>query len=158
MLWKQNITQIVNFFNASLGSHLPFTWRSIWCLRGLFEPSIGWRVRNGKSINIWNKDWPPGPRHVKITWQNININFTIVANLINYEQITWRLEVLRKLFDEEQANIIHTIPIAGVDIKDIGVWKGDNTGVYSAKRWYKWLFKERTTQMQKEVTLQPMIL
>ncbi|KAH1031985.1 hypothetical protein J1N35_044159 [Gossypium stocksii] len=107
-----------------------------------------------KSINIWNEAWLLGHGHGKITCQNININFIIVVDLINSEQNIWRSKVLRKLFDEEQANKIHTILIAGVDIKDIRDWKGDNTRVHSAKRGCKWLFKEDTTQMQNEVTLQ----
>ncbi|KAA3486767.1 reverse transcriptase [Gossypium australe] len=94
------------FLNAILGSHPSFSWRSIWCARGLLKVDMGWRVGNGKSINLWKEAWLPGSGQGKIIGQNNNINFTIVSDLINSKQITWRSEVLRKLFDEEQANII----------------------------------------------------
>ncbi|PPD87346.1 hypothetical protein GOBAR_DD15732 [Gossypium barbadense] len=51
-----------------------------------------------------------------------------------------------------------TILVVGVDIKDARVWRGDNTGLYSAKSGYKWLNKEDTTILQRDITLPPMDL
>lgn len=143
-----------DFLNASLGSHPSYAWRSIWNARGLLEAGMGWWVGNDKSTNIWNEAWLLRPSQGIITGQNINVNFTTVANLINFEQTTWSLKALRKLFDEEKTNRIQTIPIARVNIKEVRVWRGDNTGVYSAKSGHKWLLKENTRQMQWDVMLQ----
>ncbi|KAK5819441.1 hypothetical protein PVK06_024441 [Gossypium arboreum] len=90
------------FLKASLGSHPSYTWRSIWSARGLLEEGLGWRVDNSKSINVWNEAWVLGLGPGRITGQTINIYYTTVADLINNEQSTWKTEVRRKIFDEDQ--------------------------------------------------------
>ncbi|TYG76426.1 hypothetical protein ES288_D03G113500v1 [Gossypium darwinii] len=132
---KAKCYQNSEFLKAVLGSHPSYTWRSIWSVRGLLEEGMGWR----------NEEWLPGPRQGKITDQDINVNFTTITDLINSDHSTWRLEVLEKLFDEDQKNRIMTILVVGVDIMDVRVWKGDNTSEYTAKNRYKWLLTEDTT-------------
>lgn len=139
------------FSKASLGSHPSYTWRSIWSTRGLLEEGMGWRVRNGKSINIWNEAWLPGPKKGKLTGKNINMNFTTIVDLVNSKQSIWRLEVLEKLFDEDQTNRIGTILVVGFNIKDARVWRRENTGEFSTKSGHKWLIKQDTTS--RDVTL-----
>lgn len=146
-----------DFMSASLGSHPSFTWRSIWGARRLLELGMGQRVGNGRSINIWNDVWLPRPGHGKVRIQNIDINY-IVADLINRETATQKLEVLRKLFVEEQVNKILTIPAAEVDLDDERVWRGDSIGVFSAKSGYKWLLSEEVTAAQGEMLQQATLL
>ncbi|MBA0816560.1 hypothetical protein Gohar_001209 [Gossypium harknessii] len=74
-------------------------------------------------INIWNDAWLPGPRQGRLVIQNIDINYTVVADLINVESATWKLEALRKLFDEVQESGIMTIPSAGVELGYERVWR-----------------------------------
>lgn len=68
------------------------------------------------------------------------------------------MEVLRKLFVEEQVNKILTIPAAEVDLDDERVWRGDSIGVFSAKSGYKWLLSEEVTAAQGEMLQQATLL
>jgi len=81
-----------------------------------------------------------------------------VVDLINNEQSTWKMEVLGKLFDEDQVCRIMAIPVVGFDIKDTRVSRGDNIGVYSAKSGYKWKNKKDTTILQRDIIPPPMDL
>ncbi|MBA0839519.1 hypothetical protein Goarm_005232, partial [Gossypium armourianum] len=74
------------------------------------------------------------------------------------ETATWKLEVLRKLFVEEQVNKILTILVAEVDLDDERVWRGDSIGVFSAKSGYKWLLSEEVTAAQGEMLQQATLL
>lgn len=75
-----------------------------------------------------------------------------MADLINVEKVTWRLEALKEIFDEVHTNKILSILVAGVDTKDAKIWRGDNTGVYSTKSNYKYLLKEDLKE--REITSQ----
>lgn len=118
-----------DFMSASLRSHRSYTWRSIWGAWRFLEQGIGWRVGNDRMINIWNDAWLPGPEQGKIVIRNIDINYIVVADLINTESGTWKSKALRDLFDEEQVSRIMIIPIIRVELGDERVWRGDNTRV-----------------------------
>lgn len=51
---------------------------------------------------------------------------------------SWKQEEIRSLFGEEQTQKIIAIPLANSESQDALVWRGDNTGVYTAKNRYKW--------------------
>ncbi|KAA3466465.1 reverse transcriptase [Gossypium australe] len=76
-----------DFLKAEFGTHPSFTWRSKWGTRNILESGVGWRIGDGKS------------------------RYTMVEELINPDSITWKEEVLRSLFDEDQAKMIRTIPL-----------------------------------------------
>ncbi|KAH1107067.1 hypothetical protein J1N35_010835, partial [Gossypium stocksii] len=78
--------------------------------------------------------------------------------LINKENTTWKLEVLRMLFVEEQVNKILTIPVAKVDIEDDRVRRGDVTCIFFEKSGYKCLFDEDVLAMHGEVIQQATLL
>ncbi|KAL4297303.1 hypothetical protein GQ457_12G022320 [Hibiscus cannabinus] len=40
---------------AELGACPSYTWKSIWCTRGLIEKGFGWRIGNGSASNSWNE-------------------------------------------------------------------------------------------------------
>lgn len=41
--------------------------------RGLLEKGMGWGIGDGKTVNIWNDPWIPGPRDGQLHCQQINI-------------------------------------------------------------------------------------
>lgn len=79
-----------------------------------------------------------------------------MVDLIDTESVTWRKEVLKNLFNEEQVNKILTIPITSSDIKDTKIWRGDDSGEYTAKNGYRWLIQEITNP--RLASTQPTIL
>ncbi|MBA0602984.1 hypothetical protein Gorai_003144, partial [Gossypium raimondii] len=90
--------------------------------------------------------------HPSYTWRSIwgawRLLELVVADLINIESATWKLEALRKLFDEEQVSRIMTIPSAGVELGYERVWRGDNIGVYSEIKERAQRFEELTFRFE----------
>ncbi|KAG8480190.1 hypothetical protein CXB51_024907 [Gossypium anomalum] len=124
--------------SARVGSYLSYTWRSIWGARCLLKEGIGWRIGNGQSVNIWNDAWLPGVENGRVQCQQINIRYSMVSDLIDRDAVTWKHEEIRSLFGEEQMQRIVAIPLANIGLQDALVWRGDNTGIYTAKKGYKW--------------------
>ncbi|KAL4334456.1 hypothetical protein GQ457_07G010000 [Hibiscus cannabinus] len=59
---------------------------------------------------IWNDHWIPSAGDGRIKNQAININYTLVYDLIDASTKTWKLEVLNHLFDEEQVILEGVVP------------------------------------------------
>ncbi|KAH1120608.1 hypothetical protein J1N35_003768 [Gossypium stocksii] len=60
-----------------------------------------------------------------------------VNHLIDTETNTWKSEIVRRLFDEDQSNRILSIPLACQDTQDMLVWKHEASGQYSVKSGYR---------------------
>ncbi|KAL1165397.1 hypothetical protein V6Z11_A06G127400, partial [Gossypium hirsutum] len=90
---------------------------SICSARDFIADGLVWRIGNGNSVNIWNDPWLPGQDNNRVSVQHINTSWTIVNQLIDAEESTWKKD-------------------------DLLVWKFEATGSYSGKREYKVLISE----------------
>ncbi|MBA0780198.1 hypothetical protein Gotri_004332, partial [Gossypium trilobum] len=61
------------------------------------------------------------------------IRYTKASDLINKEENTWKQEIIRTLFGEEQLRHIVSIPLVSSRIQDVPVWCSDNTGLWEIK-------------------------
>ncbi|KAA3469396.1 reverse transcriptase [Gossypium australe] len=122
-----------NFLSAKVGSYPSFTWRSICVARELIADGLLWRIGNGRSVNIWNDPWVPGPGRSWLSVQNISTHWSTVNQLIDEHSFTWKEDIIYKLVDCDQAKRILSIPLARSDAEDVLVWHHDNTGVYTVK-------------------------
>ncbi|KAA3453681.1 reverse transcriptase [Gossypium australe] len=125
------------FMSARIGSYPPFTWRSIWGTRRLLKEGIGWRIGNGRSVNIWNDTWLLGAGNGRVQCQKIDTRYSKVSDLIERNSITWKQEEMRSLFGKEQMQRIISIPLASSEPQDVLIWRGDNTWTYTAKNGYR---------------------
>lgn len=147
-----------DFMRSRLGSYPSYTWRSLWSAGGLLEQHTGWRVGNDATINTGNDSRLLGPDQGRVIVQNINTNYTNVADLIDATTATWKFDVLRSLFDEDLVKRILSIPLSSSAHDDEMVWRGDNTGVYFAKSGYKWLLAKDSASSSNDPTIHaPMI-
>ncbi|KAA3465127.1 Ribonuclease H-like superfamily protein [Gossypium australe] len=137
-----------DFMQAELGAYPSVTWRSIWGARRILEEGIGWRVGNGEGINIWNDAWIPGPGNGRVQCQSIGTRFTIVADLIDKDTSTWKHNIIRSLFGEEQLKRILAIPLVHSRPQDVLIWRRDNSGNYTVKNGYKWIITDGNTRLQ----------
>ncbi|KAA3467246.1 reverse transcriptase [Gossypium australe] len=117
-----------NFLNARLGAYPSFTWRSIWNTRSLLEEGTDWRIENGEPTNIWNDAWLPIPNDGRVKSQNININYSKVADLINKDSFSWNYEAIWSLLKEKQVEAVLSIPLP-----DVLVWRWDESGEYTVR-------------------------
>lgn len=90
--------------------------------------------------------------------QDIDINYTLVAYLIDANSATWKLDVLNKLFGSEQVNRTVSILLFLFARTDELVWQGDNAGVYLAMSGYKWLMAQNSNTTANDATNQNTML
>lgn len=110
-------------------------------MQSLLEEGIGWRVGNGRDINIWSETWLPGSNQGEVMGHDININYMLVADLIDTEHNTWCTKVLEEIFDADHTSRILIILIIGIDLPDARIWRGETSSMYFARSGYKWLLK-----------------
>ncbi|KAA3475778.1 Ribonuclease H-like superfamily protein [Gossypium australe] len=121
-----------NCLLAKVGSYPSFTWRSICGAHELITDGLLWRIGNGRSVNIWNDPWLPGPGNSRLLVQNI------------CTQWTTKEDIIHKFVDHDQARRILNIPLAQTNAKDTLVWRHDNTGEYTVKSGYRVLLSGRS--------------
>ncbi|KAL4341176.1 hypothetical protein GQ457_08G012070 [Hibiscus cannabinus] len=128
-----------DFLHSRVGAHPSYTWKSIWCARGLLERGLGWRVGSGFSINIWSEAWIEGTDTDRVVSNEINPNFTLVSDLIDHSRFTWKVETILFLFSDDQANQILSMPLSSSNPDDAIIWRFDSSGCYSVKSGYRLL-------------------
>ncbi|XP_017625048.2 uncharacterized protein LOC108468690 [Gossypium arboreum] len=117
----------------STGGKEVFRKSSICSAWDLIIDGLVWQIGNGNSVNIWNDPWLPGHENNRLSVQSINTSWTTVNQLIDFESSTWRKEVIRSLFDEDQARRILSILLGCQSSHDLLVWKFEGSGTYSVK-------------------------
>jgi len=103
-----------NIFEAGLGSHMSFTWRSILGARDVVVKGSRWLVGNGASLDIWNSRWLPRP----LTFAPYSPkpscgSISKVSDLIDFEHVRWKEGPIWELFLEGDVDTILGIPLCG---------------------------------------------
>ncbi|KAA3480338.1 reverse transcriptase [Gossypium australe] len=98
-------------------------WYSILSTCRAIEEGGEWKVGSGALINIWRDPWLSGPRQARVMGQCININYSYVSNLIDVDSYTWKVDVLNRLFDNDQVMRILSILMSRFALKDEFVWQ-----------------------------------
>ncbi|KAK8611810.1 hypothetical protein V6N13_131849 [Hibiscus sabdariffa] len=106
---------------------------------------MDWCIGYGENINIWKEPWLPGPSGGFVRNQSINYNYTRVSDLIDAPTVTWKVDVLEALLDEDHVQRIYAIPLSTSGLHDELVWRYDGAGCYtvSIKSGYR-LLREGT--------------
>ncbi|KAH1057629.1 hypothetical protein J1N35_035694 [Gossypium stocksii] len=82
----------------------------------------------------------------------MDIIYSKVYDLIDRDTSTWKQDVIRTVFGEEQLKTILSIPLAGSRPPDVLVWRGDNSDVYTARSGYHWLITEENHRIHNDIT------
>ncbi|KAF5449727.1 hypothetical protein F2P56_030144 [Juglans regia] len=103
----------------------------------LLKKGLVWRVGNGESIKIWGDRWIPQLSSYKI--QSPIKCFTevdMVAMLIDGEKSEWKVEVVKKVFNEVEAEIICGLPVSKTGRSNKQIWAPSKSGVFNVKSAY----------------------
>ncbi|KAK8526420.1 hypothetical protein V6N13_017456 [Hibiscus sabdariffa] len=73
----------------------------------------------------------------------MDIQHTVVSDLIDSGDRVWKHYVVSELFDEEQTSRICSIPLSKVSCSDEIIWRFDGSGCYTAKSGYRLLMEEQ---------------
>ncbi|GMI74475.1 hypothetical protein HRI_001116800 [Hibiscus trionum] len=128
-----------NFLSASLGSNPSYTWKSIWCTRGLLEKGYGWRVGHGKSISIWTDPWLLDTTSGRVQSLDNTLSLSKVSDLIISTTNSWNRDLINSIFSPTQASSILSIQLPHFSREDLIIWRADKSGIYSVRSGYKLL-------------------
>ncbi|KAF7154602.1 hypothetical protein RHSIM_Rhsim01G0174200 [Rhododendron simsii] len=125
------------FFNANASSQASWAWRSICWSRELLNKGWRWQVRSGKDIRIWEDPWLPKPPAFKVSPSSVRSStVTYVSDLIDDSTKTWKTQLVKESFNEEEATIILSLPISTTQRRDRKVWHYSPNGVFTVKSAY----------------------
>ena len=72
--------------NASLGNRPSYAWKSIHKSLEMIKQGTRWRLRNGKTIHIWDDKWLPTPTTYKVISPQKDFgDFLTVSALIDHD-------------------------------------------------------------------------
>ncbi|KAG8484824.1 hypothetical protein CXB51_021840 [Gossypium anomalum] len=93
--------------------------------------SLVWRVGNGHNIRIEADVWVPNASSLHINHRVRGQNLVMVANLIGSNTSSWKAELIKSTFSEEDATKILQISLASTTHEDFLAWRGEHTGEYT---------------------------
>ncbi|XP_048499407.1 putative ribonuclease H protein At1g65750 isoform X2 [Beta vulgaris subsp. vulgaris] len=124
-----------DFLDAPLGCSSSYSWSSIWSSKALLKEGVVWRVGNGTCIKIWDDPWVVDESGRYIASER-NDAYNTVNELIDFDSMEWRVEVLETLFVERDVRCILSTPLSLLPMKDELTWAFTKDGCYSVKTAY----------------------
>ncbi|XP_039035673.1 uncharacterized protein LOC120172224 [Hibiscus syriacus] len=91
---------------------------------------MGWRIRNGMSISIWNDCWLLGFPVRKVT-SSQSTQVDLVSDLIDMDERSWNIDLINPIFNEADIESILDIHMSNSNQNDILCWKGEGSGLYT---------------------------
>ncbi|KAK6160750.1 hypothetical protein DH2020_004131 [Rehmannia glutinosa] len=112
-----------NFLSARLGSRPSWSWRSILESRPAIFLGARRLIRSGTSTRIWLDPWIPRKSdffaHPLGTIEDFN---AIVSALIDVNNSCWCEDIIRDMFNHEEASLILSMPISACHSEDLWCW------------------------------------
>lgn len=97
-----------------------------------------WRVEDGNSIRIWGDDWLPDAANTKIVTPLFPfLQDAPVSSLFKENSSSWDEEAIREIFEEQDSNLILSIPLPLVKRPDKLIWNDHSTGSFTVKGCYR---------------------
>lgn len=113
------------------------TWRGVLYGLDLLKKGLFWQIDNGKSVNIWRDNWLDREPGLKITGKRRQCRLRTVNQLMNEENYTWNVSLLRCVLWEHDEEGILKVRIAGGEHEDVLAWKYEKTGIFLVRSAYR---------------------
>lgn len=128
-----------SFLNASPQLGASWAWHSILQNKDLVAVGFCWRIRDGKSVNLWCELWIPDipdflPKLKEGAPVNRHLNW--VSDRINPQFHCWKENLIRELFEHSAAEAILNISLPSSPQQDVPRWILHSKGTYSVKAAY----------------------
>ena len=106
--------------------------------RSLLEKGACLNVGDGKVIRVWQDPWLPREKNFFINLiKPVGSSINVVNDLILSQVKMWNIPLVRRLFNEEEADIVSRIPIAIHSRRDKWVWHPSPNEIFSVKSAYR---------------------
>lgn len=126
-----------SFMRASDCANASWTWKSILEGRKILEGGVRWRIGKGDRVKAATDPWIPRTNGFK---PRIIADFAKdfhVSEFINRCSSSWKEDLVRQAFNQEDAEHILGIPLPRYDMEDSLIWNFSNVGNYSVKSGYE---------------------
>jgi ribonuclease HI len=126
-----------SFLSSRIGNNPSYVWRSIWGAKKLIQDGMIWRVGDGNSIKIWGDKWIDSTYSrmiqspVRVLGENAK-----VRDLIDDSTKWWNFQLIREVFQEDEANRICGMTLSPLGQKDKIVWAGTKKGIFTVRSAY----------------------
>ncbi|XP_059453388.1 uncharacterized protein LOC132183934 [Corylus avellana] len=139
-----------SILEASSGNRPSYAWRSIQRSYDLLKEGLIWRIGNGSSVKIWGEKWIPKPNTYKVQSHPHTLDReSVVSVLIDLDTRWWNQPLLKEIFTPEEITLIQTIPIGGTSQRNLQIWRGTTSGIFTVRSVYH-LVKKITTGSKAE--------
>ncbi|KAL0381479.1 UNVERIFIED_CONTAM: putative mitochondrial protein [Sesamum angustifolium] len=126
-----------HLFEARLGAHPSYTWRSIWAAMDLFQAGCRWRISTRHAVRIWQDPWIPRiPSFRIITPKPSSCPWTYVSDLVLASTREWNEVTISALFWPEDRDYILQIPLSFSNVPDLLIWHYSPNGIFSVRSAY----------------------
>jgi len=125
-----------NFLDSALGYSPSFTWHSIHTSRVLVKNGIRWRLKDGKSINIWNDPWLRSNDGSYVQTPLTGLEELKVSTLMNSSSNKWNDTLIHQIFSSCHVTRILYMHICLPNELDAIIWKYNSDGNFTIKSCY----------------------
>jgi hypothetical protein len=145
-----------DFLNATIPRGASSTWRAIVVGRDALSSGLIKRIGDGTSIYIWTNKWIP---RLRVMSPSVQIGededeLIKVPQLIDSDNGTSKVELVRKNFITPKAEAILNIPLQGSGGgEDFWAWGLERTCVYTVKSAYRSLMTRNELSTLAEGTV-----
>ncbi|PWA42716.1 hypothetical protein CTI12_AA440500 [Artemisia annua] len=136
------------FFEANVGYHPSYIWRSFHGVKELVLKGCKWNIGDGRSVNVWDDYWLENHRSLGPKLDNCEVRY--VRDLLNVDGDDWNRELLISLFPTNVANKISCC-FVNQSRPDILYWLNSPNGHFSTKMAY-FLALDSVDEMEQSVS------
>lgn len=128
-----------DYLNAELGSNPSFVWRSMFEAQQIVKLGARKRIGNGDETSILKDPWLPCATNPRVTTVRPSLVNNKVSLLMETDNLTWDVDLVRDLFNERDAEIILSITLNSSRSLDNWYWSFEKSGYFSVKSAYRHL-------------------
>jgi hypothetical protein len=145
-----------SFMQARLGSRPSYAWRSIFHDWEVLEKGLVWRIGNGEQIHIWGNKWLSTPSTFAVQSPvRVLPSSAQVVDLIDRDSGWWNVDLIRTIFNPEEAEVICGLVLSPLRQSDKLVWNETTFGIFTVKSAYHLALQSMVQEnAQQEVILQ----
>lgn len=130
-----------DFLQADKGRNPCYIWTSLLRGRQLLYQGLGWKLGNGKQINVWSHNWIPSQLYFKPFLNNSSDYPSLkVSDLIDRQSKTWNLRALQNHLHPVDIPRITKIQIPASLQNDEIIWMPDKHGKLFVQSTYIYIY------------------